>query len=128
MCSGGVFGQGASPGWNLWVQSLPVTTPSSRSFVREGHISKARILSEDLRGKGRRNEWCVPVSRHRACESAWGWLGIQGLTALPIWLVPGTWYAQPHCYELSVSGESERTQQERPMNLAGATPGLCLHR
>ena len=53
---GGVFGQGASPGWKLWVQSLPVTTPSSRSFVREGHISKARILSEDLGEKGRRNE------------------------------------------------------------------------
>ena len=50
----------------------------------------------------------IRMQSKRACESAWQCPGIQELIALPIQQVPGMWHA--HSYELSVGGETERTQ------------------
>lgn len=49
-----------------------------------------------------------------------------GANSIPIQQVPGMWHA--HCYELSVLGETERTQTGKTSEVGtGAAPGLYLH-
>lgn len=71
LCSDGVLAQEAFPRWKLWIQSpLATTPPTSRSFTREGQISKVGTWTEDPGGKeGETHGVCRcpvvrPVSQH----------------------------------------------------------------